>query len=1015
MEHLAIPRNPIQGHPTIPLATKLLDDGGPFLSFDERHGSLLTGNHPNVPTQADALAGRFTASVSSQDILNYHQGWLFFSLIREFLGDELYDITSYVEVTKDENDEITDISLSTRTLRHDLAKWRTDGKLALIRRGDDYHKHLEQCLDMANSAFDRVEGLFPGFTLVEAEQMLCLAALCETLDSAVATAVDNGPIYDAASLGLPLPPPKVRPIYGRHSFLSKVSSLPLINPFSPPLRSSLVAAGWCPADISRFVDNFNTIASFYYFTRFRPPTDDPSPPLHTDCPHHSCTLYVPSTARHMSPDCQCPGMIDFDEPSLIDIYASEGNNIPCFTIGRLEDDSIGVALSSISLDPADQLNPENHYVALSHVWSEGMGNPHANSLPFCQLSYVQYWAMQAMQVVESAEKDLASDDGDGNEPTKLVIERASKVRSINIWLDTMCCPSTPGYGKNLCLAKMRDIYAHACAVLVRSTTLESLDIAEYLNHPERGVMDVAATLYVSPWMRRMWTLQEGVLAGRHKSKRGAGDRLVLGYDGGVMSLMSLVNLLKEGRSGEEAALAFDTLGKFSQLGSSMWSLSDWSGSSRRGDADEEEERMSPSFFFFLWHALKFRSVSVLSDEVICLATLLGLSIGKTHDAVPLIGNGQTVEEGMCELWRRIEAQTGMVPKGIVFSTIPRVEVDGFRWAPRTLIQHAKYGELDLSIVGFRAGRIGKRGLEARFKGARLAVMGENKGWYGRYLLRKGLKDEDGDEDEREIKRDKEDRETERTKALFVQMPPGGDLWYAVRIHQIPEMDEEPAWAKNATTTGTEEIGEKDDGEVKADTVVELVGELHTPGKEPKTEQQPETPTARPDPYELVKAGNAALIFKGEDSIGQGLLVTITEDVTSEDSDSPIYVRTEYPVTFVGLTASTCHIASQMETYLARFHAAVNAEADKRGGGDGVEVVWKDDGLILQLLRQTARDMVAESDELKTALLLLALTKKSSATDEMAVDTFVRHVDILARAGGIGSTEIEDDEVLWCID
>src|SRR5438105_9144066 len=97
MEHLAHPRDPIRPHPKMPMVTTEFRDDGPFLSFPERHWDLLSGTHPHVPTQADALAGRFTAGVSNRDVLNYYQGWLYFSLLSEFLGP-LYRPQNYIDV-----------------------------------------------------------------------------------------------------------------------------------------------------------------------------------------------------------------------------------------------------------------------------------------------------------------------------------------------------------------------------------------------------------------------------------------------------------------------------------------------------------------------------------------------------------------------------------------------------------------------------------------------------------------------------------------------------------------------------------------------------------------------------------------------------------------------------------------------------------------------------------------------------------------------------------------------------
>jgi hypothetical protein len=195
MEHLPLPRDPITGHPAIRLTTQQFDDPGPFLTYPGRHGELLRGNHPNVPSQADALAGRFAAAVGSPEILDYYQGWLYFCLLQEFLED-LYSFERYASVTVDKEGEIQRIDLCTTHLHDDLAAWRSIGRLASIRRGDEYHRHLDECLNVVGLVFDTMEDTFPGFMGLYSEDMLCLAALAEALDSAVTTAVQQGPLDD---------------------------------------------------------------------------------------------------------------------------------------------------------------------------------------------------------------------------------------------------------------------------------------------------------------------------------------------------------------------------------------------------------------------------------------------------------------------------------------------------------------------------------------------------------------------------------------------------------------------------------------------------------------------------------------------------------------------------------------------------------------------------------------------------------------------------------------------------
>jgi hypothetical protein len=732
------------------------------------------------------------------------------------------------------------------------------------------------------------------------------------------------------------------PSQASRRWLSRVTAL--LDLTSSPIKPRLLEAGWCPGDIGRVLDSFYTIANIYYFSNFKP--DPKNTNLHRACQLWGCTLNLPPEPQHVVNECNCPGMMTFPEETLVNIY--ESGNIPCFSIGRLETGSLAIAFSSISIDPEAQKDEANHYVALSHVWSEGMGNPHANSLPLCRLAQVQHWGMLAMQIVQEKEEALARDN---RSASGIHTSTVPKVKQVNLWIDTMCCPSTPGYGKNLCLARMRDIYSHAYAVLVRTTTLEQFSVDKYLDNPAGGVMDLAAQLYLSPWMRRMWTLQEGVLAGYHKG-RGIGDRLVLGYRGGLMTLESLVSLLKQAPK-HEAVPAFDFLGKFAALGPRLWNLED--------DDDYRGDR--PAFFSLevLSNALKFRGLSVPSDEVVILATLLGLRVKTSHGSVPLIEDGKTLEDGLCELWRRVEDQNGGIPGDIIFSPVPRVRVQGFRWAPRTFVQHGRYGRLYSSTRN--PAHIVGDGLQVRFLGAMLRLS-DSSGTYGRYLLKSQLGAGD-DTVPQDSQRDKP------TQVLIVQIPAGGDNWYAVHIS-------------------------------RRDGQAGLGGVL------------PANDDARLDPYELLKSESCALLFKELRPLGNALFATIKNvTTTGNEGQRRLEVCTEYTASVSPLSPGASLISSAAQSCVGRVHTAIAAEAVQRGNTTPAGL-QDDADFVLRLLRRTAMDIIAEVPGLTDALYHEALAKRASVTEEKVVENFMRYVDKVAKCGGVEG-ELTADNQLWCID
>ncbi|CAI6301984.1 unnamed protein product [Periconia digitata] len=107
------------------------------------------------------------------------------------------------------------------------------------------------------------------------------------------------------------------------------------------------------------------------------------------------------------------------------------------------------------------------YTAISHVWADGLGNPHNNSLPSCQLE----------KLIET---------------------------ETHFWMDTLCIPVRPEDAdlRQKSINSMASIYAGARTTLV-------LDYELMQTSPDTP--DCLARIICSVWMRRSWTLQEALL------------------------------------------------------------------------------------------------------------------------------------------------------------------------------------------------------------------------------------------------------------------------------------------------------------------------------------------------------------------------------------------------------------------------------------------------------------------------------------------------------------------------
>ena len=96
------------------------------------------------------------------------------------------------------------------------------------------------------------------------------------------------------------------------------------------------------------------------------------------------------------------------------------------------------------------------YVALSHVWADGLGNSEETALPRCQLSRLKAW----IDTLDPEWEDGSTPpDHSGDKPELL------------LWCDSLCCPVMSPEGKNMALRQMYRPYDEAAAVLVLDRSL----------------------------------------------------------------------------------------------------------------------------------------------------------------------------------------------------------------------------------------------------------------------------------------------------------------------------------------------------------------------------------------------------------------------------------------------------------------------------------------------------------------------------------------------------------------
>ncbi|KAK3353866.1 hypothetical protein B0T25DRAFT_581540 [Lasiosphaeria hispida] len=224
----------------------------------------------------------------------------------------------------------------------------------------------------------------------------------------------------------------------------------------------LLEEKWCRSDATIMVVDFN-IDSQYYLTAADSPGEDYRN-AHAWCSAERC-IHKLDESKYMNR--HAPGCVDqeceaaFAEAGLSSLLVDTG---PCGTPEK----------------PGQPGTPL--YVAIPHVWADGMGNPRENRLPDCQLARIQ-------AMVDNL-------DFLGRDPSSPVA----------FWMDTLCIPMANKHKalRKECIRSMRLIYSEASAVLALDAWMQQVPLAAPA--PDRSIR-----FYTCAWLRRLWTFQKGIL------------------------------------------------------------------------------------------------------------------------------------------------------------------------------------------------------------------------------------------------------------------------------------------------------------------------------------------------------------------------------------------------------------------------------------------------------------------------------------------------------------------------
>ncbi|KAG2158325.1 uncharacterized protein EDB93DRAFT_1246176 [Suillus bovinus] len=397
-----------------------------------------------------------------------------------------------------------------------------------------------------------------------------------------------------------------------------------MDQLSDIVETELTEKGWCQSEIDLLASDDLAFASLLTRPRIRD---------HSSCGDVICNAYQTDEAtyvtRHVQDGCSCKFV---GVPASLLVNALSQNKVPklCIT-GQLE---LRVVME------------DNYpYIAFSHVWADGLGNPLTNALPRCQLRRLRDYANKLYRTHNPAPTSESAD------------------LPVALWLDTLCIPverSAVAYRKKA-IQLLGKTFNEADAVLVLDRELEIVESAA------ASFLELGLRILCSGWMKRLWTLQEATLASEAHNitllyfQMHDGPFLYQKYDRNRRALQRVNERTTEVQAEERSLLLDD--GMMLELGAQLPSV---------GMMRNMRQGWSP--FSVIYSAIEHRSTSKAEDVPICIASLLGKDLST-------IISGADVEQRMANFYVLMRE----VPLGVMWCEGPeRLSIKPFRWAPLSI-------------------------------------------------------------------------------------------------------------------------------------------------------------------------------------------------------------------------------------------------------------------------------------------------------------------------------------------
>jgi hypothetical protein len=357
----------------------------------------------------------------------------------------------------------------------------------------------------------------------------------------------------------------------------------------------------------------------------------------------------------------------------------ERKEMPTDSGSELNHRSIGDMAKILNPEDADDIDLP--YIAISHVWAQGLGNRDINALPLCQLRRIQGFV------------------------NLMVPEHQWPMP---FWIDTICVPLDPAT-RSMAIKEMRTVYRDALAVLVIDRTLMEVDLANDQTPDIEGFgfthsqIELLMRIKASPWAQRLWTYHEAWLAEELYFQISEVDvPAISSRNLAVPKWRERLNSSDQGEQAQErkrqsglskdpdngrkqdGALALESGDLMFPLEYTAGYLCTEAGALQlfgRSSSESDFQGFDKDIRD-LSRQLALRTTSRLQDEAICLSALLGLEAS----VVMTDNHGKTVldEDRMKRLWEVLTPDN--IPAEILLCNRPIYGDQGCGWMPRSLLR-----------------------------------------------------------------------------------------------------------------------------------------------------------------------------------------------------------------------------------------------------------------------------------------------------------------------------------------